>query len=1100
MTIPFVRGADEKTAKRQLEHTSFREAVNVRCRRESAFGVRAEYVALATDAFDGTLQPYELVSLDGRVFALGDTQSAGLPTDILEYVDEPGGTWRGTIPVGGSGHRVPPVVDLRNMGQVPTQSVSARRTRIAAANGIVCMVYEINSTQTYVHIFRASTNSTLLFERVTLGKATVLDVADSLWIVGIEDGVSNDNLVGYRFDTLVDDNLQAAVTLYTGAVLNCDACRVDAATVSQFAVVFREGSQLRVRVFDEAGSEDEAFNSAAVAADVIGIHADAADGKIAIVYRVGSADAQLLSYNLDGTGTAGPTAVFGETVTDDIYVSSTGLSADEVEIYSQDASTIVRRAVATVSTATVTSESAIHGVTIAGRPEMTSAGMLVPVIINGANALLIPEHELLCALVDQGIAGLIATSTASGESHLSADSSTGKVYWSRLIEGTGGEITPVAAEMAVTHTRRFYCEIGGNLLLAGGAPLSFDAVQLVESGFPARPESSVAQAASALGNGQMLVGAEYDICIAFRWTDSTGRECKSPVSEITSVTMTTGNDCVNVTLFAPLSLKRQAGIGSNPVLDIYRTPVDAIHTTATLTARNGTDPPSSSLNGLELAIFIEDSGGFNYFPLTLDGTVIDTDSLVTFVNSNTTDLTATNVGGFLVLTADEEGAGVTLGIYPGSANAVIGFVDNESNTGTTTFVKGSDFHREHTQQIPTTDEWGQAITVQIGFDTAAQLLAKAPLYTQGEHGALSGILEHEAPPPFRFCATVGDRAFIGGLPDPNAVAISKALFPNEALAFSSSAAFNARIDASVTAVGGLDGVPIAFTADALYAFGGEQADDAGNNGQLGPPVRIPSEGGCDNQASVCETSYGLFYQSRTNKIMLLPRGGASPIWAGEAVQDALESFPNITGARFVEHDHVVCFACQNTAETASIILVFDLRMGRWFKDTFTSAETITSLASYQGRLAYIDTTPATNLVKLQSASLTPSSFIAYNVMTGSLRPWDDNGWGKLKSVVCSGEYRGDCRLRLRESYDDGVSFTTMTKVFEFLAADGYAAGDSFQVMWTPARRKGETFVLDFQVIADSGNEATEGLILNDYTLALSEPARNVVRLPVAQRG
>ncbi len=418
--------------------------------------------------------------------------------------------------------------------------------------------------------------------------------------------------------------------------------------------------------------------------------------------------------------------------------------------------------------------------------------------------------------------------------------------------------------------------------------------------------------------------------------------------------------------------------------------------------------------------------------------------------------------------------------------------DIDATTGAV--VKGTVFQRCAVANVSALSDFGQSVSI-IDSMSDATLLSQPPLYTNAERGALSTILEHEAPPPFDFCCTVGNRVFIGGLPDRSEVRISKELFIGESVGFTFDSAFSARVEGDVTQVACLGLVPIAFTIDAVYAFASPLPDDNGNNGALGQAQVLPIDEGCANPDSVCATSAGVFYQSRSGKLMLLAVGASSAVWVGKRVQNTLEAFPTITGAAYVEVDNVVCFTCQNLAGNASTILVFDLLINQWYRDVFASAQIIRAADSYQGRLVYIDTAA----VRLQSLSLVPAAFIPMTIKTGSLNPFGGDGTGRLPSVTVPYEFRGDARLRLSISYDDGRTFSAW-KTFEFTIATGWVVGQIDRVQWWPGIVKGRSYVLLWEVLAPTSGAASEGLILQRYTLELEGVRPNRARLASAKKG
>lgn len=965
---------------------AFREVVNIRQRRGKQFGMRSDYLAQTMTAFDGTLTPYDLYNLNGRLLALGNWQtlSSPAPTDLFEFVEQPGGTWKGTIPTGGAGIRVPPITALRNVGQPPDIEGAVSTASVAAVNGLVCLVY--GGTVNYVHIFRPSTDSTILFAPVALVNPKVVAVGNSFWIVGVT--AADSDLDGFRFDTTVDDDLQTITSLFTGTITSNTfaLCQVAASSITQFAVFLRNGAGVtRILRFNEAGVSQASFAGPAVSPDAMAIEADSTANQITIATRVGAADANVSTYNLTTDAlVSGPTAMFAENVNGDLHLERLGLGQTFVDLFAEnpessgDQILISRFLASAIGTATVRR---IHGYIMGGLGVSTPLGPLMPFIsADKSNQLVLfmfgngSDDIVVGAQTDSHIAR--GVSTVLGDA--TRDPGTGKYYWARIFEGTDGQLTAGVSEFEVGSTeRRQAASIGNELFISGAVPLVYDSRQIAESGFLERPVFIAADTGALNGAGSLTANSTYKYIAVYKWTNGQNRLTQSRISEIQTINTVGTDDTVEASIYAPHTLRLDSNSGSTATISLYRTE-----------------------------------------------------------------------------------------------------------------ASGSIFQLTATANVPLGDEFGEPIIItDLTADSA--LLDEEPLYTQAEDGALTGVLQNDPPPPCRYCWPVGQRVFIGGLPDESEVAISKELAPAEGLAFSDSFAFRARVEGTVTAVAGLDGVPIAFTADRIYRFPGLLPSDNGAEGQLGPALLIPSEGGCDNWASIIETSHGLFYQARDGKLMLLPRGDGSPVWIGERVRDVLASFPTITAAAYSDEDHCVLFTCQNSGGTASVILVFDLRIGQWYRDTFASAQVIKAAVGYRGRLAYIDTAT----VRLQSTSLTPSSFIEYNAKTGTIAPFENHG--RIIQVTAFGEFRGNCQIRLRISYDDGVTFTNLaTKTLT--TAGGFVQGQSFQLQWWPRIRKCAAFVLDFQVLTNG--TATEGALLNEYTLEVIGQRVGRARTASTERG
>src|SRR6185436_13549388 len=157
----------------------------------------------------------------------------------------------------------------------------------------------------------------------------------------------------------------------------------------------------------------------------------------------------------------------------------------------------------------------------------------------------------------------------------------------------------------------------------------------------------------------------------------------------------------------------------------------------------------------------------------------------------------------------------------------------------------------------------------------------------------------------------------------------------------------------------------------------------------------------------------------------LPRDGSPPVWIGQPVRDTLVDYPTVTSATLVTKEQLVCFTCNNSGGTDSRIVCYDLRAKTWIVDEFASSTPITAACSYNGRLAIL----SAGIVYTEKTSLTPGTFIEHGLTTGTINEFG-SGWGKYCSWGLVGEYRGDCDLYCRVSYDDGKSYTTMTKIHQ----------------------------------------------------------------------
>lgn len=343
------------------------------------------------------------------------------------------------------------------------------------------------------------------------------------------------------------------------------------------------------------------------------------------------------------------------------------------------------------------------------------------------------------------------------------------------------------------------------------------------------------------------------------------------------------------------------------------------------------------------------------------------------------------------------------------------------------------------------------------------------IYTQAGRGILSGTLPHEAPLPCDYIWKFGARLLCASA---DKAFVSKEVFPGEPVNFSGDVGFSIpSIPDRIVGVAALDLRGFLFTAERIYVFVGDGPNDNGE-GRYSEPVAVPGSTGLADWRSLVETPLGIMFQGSNGQIWVLPRDGSAPVWIGQPVRDTLVAFPIVTSATLCTEEQLVSFTCNNAGETDCRIVHYDLRAKTWIVDEFASVTPIKAATSYQGRLAYI----SGGVVYTEKTSVTPNTFIEHALTTGTINEFG-SGWGKYVMVGLVGEYRGDCDIRARISYDDGVSFTNMA-TFQLRAANGLSVGETVELEWAPARRKAQSVRLDFQ--ARTAGSATEGFVFNSW--------------------
>ena len=364
------------------------------------------------------------------------------------------------------------------------------------------------------------------------------------------------------------------------------------------------------------------------------------------------------------------------------------------------------------------------------------------------------------------------------------------------------------------------------------------------------------------------------------------------------------------------------------------------------------------------------------------------------------------------------------------------------------------------------------------------------LYTQGAQGGLSGILQNDEPPSAKFVAAGSDRFILGGLDEPSAVQLSKLVFPGEAVRWSASAAFKQYIDADVTGVAAQDGQWLVFSRVAIFAFGGEGPDDSGQ-GTFTEPVKLPSAVGCLSGRSICATPIGLFFQGEAG-IYLLPRGGGTPQWIGQRIQDELASFPVVTTTYFDQTAGVAYMACCNAAGSAGILLGYDINQNEWFKDNVQTTVIVT-IAKFNGQLLLNGNITQISAAWKDNYTGAQDIVVAPVIATADIRPFGVLGAGRTRKAVLLGEFRSasNVTMLVEVSTDSGTTYTT---IGTFTMAG--TAGTAFRRECLLPRPRETAF--RFRVTLTPSASTVEAPVINAITLEVFK-SEGTPRLAASER-
>lgn len=366
----------------------------------------------------------------------------------------------------------------------------------------------------------------------------------------------------------------------------------------------------------------------------------------------------------------------------------------------------------------------------------------------------------------------------------------------------------------------------------------------------------------------------------------------------------------------------------------------------------------------------------------------------------------------------------------------------------------------------------------------ASILDEPRVYTEGEFGAVSGVLDIAPPRPSAYAAAMRDRVVLGSAGP--AYQVSQTLLPEEPIAFAEpgvsgpvALSYFDSVEGDLTGVATLDDTIVLGTADAIYVAGGEGPNLAGI-GAFQSPARLPSDVGFYDWRAIIETSEGLWFLGAEDKLYLLPRGGGVPSFAGEAVQDRFTG--EVVGAARETEDSIVAWA---VAGADPALVVHDVDHGYWFRDDLPF--TPVALTTHEGRMYAV---ADDGVVWEYSAAAfgddvsgdTPVVLLAE---TGHIQVFAQTGQGRLGAVSVLGEVQNPANVEVFITYNDGASWATLG---DYDISGN--AGDTFERQFYPANQRGGRFRLRLVMTPDAAQ--TEGCRLTGlsvYYRTASGPSR-----------
>jgi hypothetical protein len=1128
--ITFAFGTRDRVDPKLAPFGALKVGKNLRVRKDGRLGTRNGYAELSNATLNGTLVANDLHEYRGRLLAFGSDDDDSYPTDIFEYVGLANQAWRGTDPFG---QRVTlnPFTNAREVAGVLQVEGGVDSLDSVASSGYVLLVYR-DFTSAYAIIVDAETDQVVHQETLTRTggvfesglnsphRVVVAAVGTSFYVAAVR--ITN-NVVIARFRVGVDSSFSSFATPKSTsesiAPSGLDMVAVTNATTAHLAIAYDTTAGLDLKVYGSTGTQvGSTIAVAGTATQHISLEADQADNTINLYTVETATSGRLRTFNFAGTLLDGPTTVTsGATgsitrlraqgaITEHVAVAVNKDDPDDtdvvIQVIDQDAHTV---------TQTITLQ---HLVIRSRLLSAQSAGQDVALAFSGLVAPVLPSFDqatnaLFFVMPD--VAHMTTRDFVRGKDTsfvgLSRDSTTGQIAWVAARDpGVLSEGVPVVTLLDFKSTaRRQTASYGGLLYIAGATPSVYDGRIVGELGFQEAP-GIVSLTPSA--GGSLTPGATYYYTVHWEIVLADGSLMVSPVSiggnagesatQATSVTLGPSDNEVAVRVSTPHSVRVALGdalLGASVVAVVSRTEWILTSTVAGLFGTrdfSSTPAVAGDFNGKTLQLSVD--GGATQ-TVTFGATDEALSELVSKINAQTTGLTASAVGSVVYLVSDTASSTASITVVGGTTTAVgaafIGFLPGDTAAAETTGVPGSVLRRCVTRGVRSgMSHYGEILLLSDEVSDAT-LGEQEPLYTQGDRGALSGPLEQNAPRSCAYITATESRLLIGGLTRAHEVQISRSAFPSEVFSFSEFSPFFATASGAVVGVQSLDTAKIIFTEETVLALGGDGPDDVGG-GALDPPVEIPTPSGLSTAWSLLKAPDGLWFQLDDTKLFRMPRGGGSPEWVGVDVEDTLRAFPVIVGASKQKRDNVAVFACNDESGTSTRFVVRDFRTENWLIDTprlsvdqFSATPPVAAITSYGDTLAYA----SGGVVYVQTASFADvytdsdptTAFIETQLRTHPLYPFGINGYGNIYELLLTGEYRGDCNLALRVSYDDGATFTTLTD-FDLV---GLTVGSTVQRKWTLPQDITSSVVLEFTVTASDDVLAaatSESFVFNQVDL------------------
>lgn len=366
----------------------------------------------------------------------------------------------------------------------------------------------------------------------------------------------------------------------------------------------------------------------------------------------------------------------------------------------------------------------------------------------------------------------------------------------------------------------------------------------------------------------------------------------------------------------------------------------------------------------------------------------------------------------------------------------------------------------------------------------------------------SGEVQNDPPPPVHHAAISETRMYVIPSDNRNLIWYSKQFSPGRTVEFAADLTMSeGQNSGQFTALAVLDDKLIIFKRDQVLYTYGNGPDNGGKNGAFAPFVKIASDVGCIEAASVCVIPDGVVFRSRRG-IELLTRqlqvvyigGNVEPLVQTNGPLSSVVLMPNFTELRFIPAQATATTTYQGvTATIPTSVLVYEYLGKRW--STYTNMAATQAAAinadywwiSADGLLVNRET-PGQYLDNGQNILMTLET---PEIPCGS---GGSQGWGRIYRMALLGDFFAAHKLLLSLAYDHQTNYTdTIT----FDTTSGLIPGDvvyQFRASRLP-RSVLQTLRLKIQDTANTGQScAISSLVLEVASkngLAKLSPAKTL---------